>query len=49
MRSNIDAAEMGSFGGYRAKKKLESVILRGEVYVQSRDVFRRIVADIKIN
>jgi endonuclease YncB( thermonuclease family) len=48
--SNIDAAELGSFGGYRDKKKLETVILGKEVrcYVQSRDTFHRIVADVKI-
>jgi endonuclease YncB( thermonuclease family) len=48
--SNIDAAELGSFGGYRDKKKLESAILGKEVrcFVQSRDVFHRIVANVKI-
>ncbi len=48
--TNIDAAELGSFGGYRDKNKLEKAILGKEVrcYVESRDTYGRVVANVKI-
>lgn len=48
--ANIDAAELGSFGGYRDKTKLEKTILGKEVRcsIQARDTYHRVVADVKI-
>lgn len=48
--TDIDAAELGSFGGYRDKEQLENAILGKEVrcYVQSRDTYGRVVAKVTI-
>jgi len=48
--ANFDAAELGSFGGYRDKAKLQKAILGKEVrcYVQSRDSYHRVVAEVKV-
>jgi endonuclease YncB( thermonuclease family) len=48
--TSIDAAELGSLGGYRDKERLEKAISGKEVrcYVYSRDSYGRVVAEVTI-